>query len=621
MSLCLNPACAAPNNPDSYRFCQNCGWRLRLGDRFEAVRPLAKSINSQTWLGRDCTRLAQSQCLIKGFTARGQTEWERQAATERLHKDLERWAIASRHPQLPTLIATYERAPHTFAVQPFIVGTPLSQTLQEKAGPWNSAEVREFLADVLPVVHHLHVHQVVHRDIKPQNFRRPPDSAHWWLVDWGSAKPLTATRMAQPGTLVGSADYAAPEQLRGEATFASDIYSLGVVCLHLLTGLPPFDLFDSAHGLWRWQSIVPDVDPQLASVLDTMVQPALRDRFPTVAAVMSALTLPMPPKAASPKTPSDGTSPWPVESTVELGEGAIALALLPTCPALAILTPAGTVTVRSLSPHHPVQATLTSGIKQPSLLAGHPQTGQIIVANRQGHWEAWNTVADQWQRTAQGSTATGLTTLRFTPDGAWLVGGTETGDWMQWPATLQNAQVTPSDHSGGITCLAVNGAGTLLALGDRTGQVSVWNVASRESLRVFSRRGGAISAIAWLPQDDALVIASWDMSLHWRCPQTGGLLQAARAGTFSLPVRSLVPHPSAPLVVSTSQDGRVQVWSWEEHQAQDTGTVIALPMASSIPGIPFVDSAIATTGDLPTVISLTETGQVAVRSLPVPPTS
>lgn len=74
--------------------------------------------------------------------------------------------------------------------------------------------------------------------------------------------------------------YTAPEQLMGKAVFASDLYSLGVTCIHLLTDVPPFDLFDSAEGNWVWRDYLKTpVSDQLGSILDKMLHGATRHRY------------------------------------------------------------------------------------------------------------------------------------------------------------------------------------------------------------------------------------------------------------------------------------------------------------------------------------------------------
>ena len=123
------------------------------------------------------------------------------------------------------------------------------------------------LADLLPVLQFIHERNVIHRDIKPENIirRRSPSisgslssatvvGSHV-LVDFGAAKFVTAAALMETGTRIGSAVYVAPEQVRGKAIFASDIYSLGVTCIHLLTSVSPFELMDM-DGSWIWRDFL-----------------------------------------------------------------------------------------------------------------------------------------------------------------------------------------------------------------------------------------------------------------------------------------------------------------------------------------------------------------------------
>jgi serine/threonine protein kinase len=99
-----------------------------------------------------------------------------------------------------------------------------------------------------------------------------------FLVDFGAAK--YNWQSWQTGTIIGSAEYAAPEQVRGKAVFASDLYSLGVTCLHLLTQMSPFDLYDCSENAWIWRSyLVEPVSPSLAKILCKLVQPATKLRY------------------------------------------------------------------------------------------------------------------------------------------------------------------------------------------------------------------------------------------------------------------------------------------------------------------------------------------------------
>ncbi|MGF1492519.1 MAG: protein kinase [Microcoleaceae cyanobacterium] len=179
-------------------------------------------------------------------------------------------------------------------VQEFIPGYNLTQELARQ-GSFDESKIRQVLQEILPVLDFIHRHQVIHRDIKPDNIirRRSPVTAmhqRLTLVDFGSAKSVTQSQQQQLGTMIGSAAYTAPEQLMGKATFASDIYSLGVTCIHLLTGIPPFDLFESQTGEWAWRDYLKaPLSDELSQILDRMLQRAVGQRYQSATAVLRYL--------------------------------------------------------------------------------------------------------------------------------------------------------------------------------------------------------------------------------------------------------------------------------------------------------------------------------------------
>lgn len=613
MSHCLNPDCVQPQNPSDHRFCQRCGWPLRLGDRYEAVSALKGGQNSRTFVGRDRTTLVQPQCLIKQFTPYGETRLEQATAAERWRRDVGHLATASQHPQIPNLMAYFERDRHQFLVQQFLTGPHLEQILQAKLGPFDSDEVWTFLRDVLPILHHLHQNRIIHRDIKPTNFRRPLGQPHWWLVDLGAIKPLTATRLAQPGTVVGSADYAAPEQLRGEATVASDLYSLGVVCLHLLTGLQPFDLFDSGQGGWHWRSIVPDVSPSLAAILDAMVQPTLRDRLANVSTAMVQVGLP--PTVTSPASGvRSRVSQWIAKHTVDLAMPILAAVSLPQSDHLLLLTAAGTVVGRSLSTLGESFPTLSLQSPQATAIAAHPHDCAFIVGTARGQLERWQGQAGSWQGQAVGAIAHSITQLMFIAEGQQLLVADDHGHLYRWDAQTHEIIATGAAHASKITSLALNHSSTVLASGDDQGQVTLWQWPTMRLLRKLSRQPGAITALAWQADDQTLITAGWDVTVRWRCPQTGRESQVAQAQGFYLPVRSLWPHPTRPDLVTGSQDGHLQYWQGSDEPALPLANVSAAAIVTA-PAIALCPQ----TRNPPSgfsLISVTASGQLAQWRLP-----
>ncbi len=109
-----------------------------------------------------------------------------------------------------------------------------------------------------------------------------------------SSGVVTGTALAKTGTSIGTAEFVAPEQLRGKAIFASDLYSLGVTCIHLLANASPFDLVDGDNNwVWRdWTKNNP-VSEQLAMVLDGLIEPALSKRYTSARETTIALDAPV----------------------------------------------------------------------------------------------------------------------------------------------------------------------------------------------------------------------------------------------------------------------------------------------------------------------------------------
>jgi formylglycine-generating enzyme required for sulfatase activity len=91
--------------------------------------------------------------------------------------------------------------------------------------------------------------------------------------------------------VIGTAEYVAQEQMAGKPKEASDIYSLGVTCLHLLTGVSPFNLFDTEEFEWVWRDFLSNnpVDQKLGAVLDKMVCPGTKKRYRSAQAVLDEL--------------------------------------------------------------------------------------------------------------------------------------------------------------------------------------------------------------------------------------------------------------------------------------------------------------------------------------------
>jgi serine/threonine protein kinase len=322
MSYCLNPRCPKPENADNIKFCQTCGSKLILKERYRAIKPIGQGGFGITFLAVDEDKPSKPRCVIKQFYPQAQGTSTLQKAVELFTQEAMRLDELGKHPQIPELLAYFTQDDRQFLVQEFIDGQNLAQESAQN-GAFNETQIRQLLNDLLSVLQFCHQRQVIHRDIKPENIiRRSPQPplergarGDLVLVDFGAAKVASNAALNQTGTSIGSPEYVAPEQIRGKAIFASDIYSLGATCIRLLTERSPFDSYDIHNDTWIWrQYLKSPVNEQLGRVLDKMLESIPMRRYQTVDEVLRDLNqqphlAATPPKSAKPVIQPLLTSP------------------------------------------------------------------------------------------------------------------------------------------------------------------------------------------------------------------------------------------------------------------------------------------------------------------------
>jgi serine/threonine protein kinase len=173
---------------------------------------------------------------------------------------------------------------------------------------------------MLPILEFIHGKQVIHWDIKPENIIRRKLDNQLFLVDFGAAKFMTPLNRSVTGTVIGSAEYVAPEQGNGKAVNASDLYSLGVSCIYLLTGISPFDLFDVGEHEWIWRQYLVNnpIGNELGNILDNLIEFGTKRRYQSASEVLQAMNLQ--PRVTStviqppvtPVSPSPVSTPSPI---------------------------------------------------------------------------------------------------------------------------------------------------------------------------------------------------------------------------------------------------------------------------------------------------------------------
>jgi serine/threonine protein kinase len=290
MSQCLNPTCIY-QNPQGTSFCQKCGDKILLDDRYRPIKFLGEGGFGRTFQAVDEKRL-NTPCVIKQFLLQQAGSAALQKATELFQQEAQRLQELGKHPQIPDLEAFFPQDNRLYLVQDFIDGQNLLEEFKNQ-GTLNEPQIRNILTELLPVLQFIHDNKVIHRDIKPENIIRSKNGK-FFLIDFGVSKETSGSILTRIGTITGTPGYAPPEHFGGMAYHNSDLYSLAVTCVRLLTGyFQKIDgsdqLFDTNRMEWQWQKYV-SLSQELTTVLEKMLQIIPVNRYSSATEVLAALT-------------------------------------------------------------------------------------------------------------------------------------------------------------------------------------------------------------------------------------------------------------------------------------------------------------------------------------------
>ena len=548
-TLCLNPQCPQPVNPVAALRCQSCGAPLRLNQRYRCVAVLGQGGFGRTYRAVDEGVQPPEICVIKqlwpdssGLRQNRTPDSQRQ----RFWQEAEQLANLGHHPQIPQLLEALDTDQGQFLVQEYIPGPNLDQLNP----PLEEAQIRRLLSDLLPVLQFVHDHQVIHRDIKPANIIAPPDDRPLVLVDFGASKTVNPEAMAQTGTVIGSAGYAAPEQTLGKAVFASDIFSLGLTCLHLLTGLHPFDLYAVGEDAWIWQPFLTQpISPALARVLDRMVNRRLKERYSRAQEVMADLRW-----GSLSQLPSSSAQAVPAPNAF----GARQPRPYPT-PDSRLPTPDSQLP--TWTERHRID--LPSIVVQD--LAISPQGRTLAAACGDGSVRLWDCtngeLLHQFRKTLRGLGHRGkVNSVIFGPRETVISGG-EDGQVIQWDLADPSHRQRIPLNSWQVSALALDDprAGDTLAVACGDGRIYLVSLTQQFQPRVLVHHQAAVTALVANAPENLLVSGSQDRTIRlWSLP-AGRLSHTFTAP--KAPITALACHPQDGRIVSGDSQGQVQVWT------------------------------------------------------------
>jgi eukaryotic-like serine/threonine-protein kinase len=401
----------------------------------------------------------------------------------------------------PNIVGIYEVGEedglHYFSME-YIEGSNLADLTREK--PLNVTRVARLLKTISEAVQYAHNQGILHRDLKPSNVLVDPlDQPH--ITDFGLAKVIqNQTELTITGQTLGSPNYMAPEQVGGKHSSIgafTDVYSLGSILYHLLTGRPPFQ-----------GETIPEVLSQLHSAE------------------------PVPPKGLNPSVPVNLQTicmkclqKQPGERYATAKDLADELErFLANEPIKA--RPVSAVTKLSLwCQRHPIPAALTAALVLVILIGlvavfgqwrraelhAKGEANQRRIAEDRGRRVALNLYAADInvaslavQRGDYGLARRTLSALHPKAGDVDLRGF----EWYYlWNQCKGDQLAVLTGHAWIVTCIALSSDGKLLVTGSQDGTAKLWDVQNRQLLHSFEVTSGAVWSVGFSPERD-LVMAS-----------------------------------------------------------------------------------------------------------------
>jgi eukaryotic-like serine/threonine-protein kinase len=263
----------------------------RVGGRFVIERPLGAGGMGAVYLARD-EQLGESVALkvIAGMALLDP------GSAERLRREA---SMARRisHPNVVRMHDLGEENGLLFVSMEYVAGESLAARIQ-RLGSMSPVQLRPIVTQLCDGLAAAHAVGVIHRDLKPANILIDANE-RVKLIDFGIARADLQAGMTATNMVIGTPEYMAPEQVKGGAVDPrTDVYALGAVLYHALTGRPPFrGDTPIAVGLAHCQDPVtpprqlrPDIPAAWDSVIVRALEKTPAARFANVQALQAALT-------------------------------------------------------------------------------------------------------------------------------------------------------------------------------------------------------------------------------------------------------------------------------------------------------------------------------------------
>ncbi|NET63130.1 MAG: serine/threonine protein kinase [Moorea sp. SIO1G6] len=257
-------------------------WGKLLNGRYKIIESLSAGAFGKTYIAEDTRQQGHPRYVIKYLQPKSDDPQKWQFLKRLWLNEAQTLIKLGSHNQIPRLVDYFEDHHGFYLVQKLIIGETLSTELpisQNSNKRFRENQCIELLQDVLGILEFIHRQGIIHRDLKPNNLIRRGSDRRLVLIDFGAAElinsksiklHLTKIPSSDPSSTIRPFAYIPPEQLAGQSFPNSDIYSLGMIAIHALTGMTPMQLADPETGEIDWRKHV-SVSDKMAFVLNHMV--------------------------------------------------------------------------------------------------------------------------------------------------------------------------------------------------------------------------------------------------------------------------------------------------------------------------------------------------------------
>lgn len=545
----------------------------RILQRYRLVRQIGNASN-QTFIAVDEGQDPFVDCVVQQI-------WLRYHNLEELIEKTKLLQVVN-STQIPKVLAYFQFAENFYLVQEYIEGTNLN-ILLEQQGIFSEVQVWQILTAILPILQLIHRQNLIHGDIKPNNIiykninnlQFQPENLY--LVDRASLITINNSN----NIIIGSPEYSAEEQLEGKAVFSSDLYSLGVTCIYLLTHIPPFDLFDIANNQWVWRDYIQTpLSESLSKIIDKLIQKNVTNRFQTADEVMIAMGMAITTKTKQISTSSSEIIKIPVSSEIN------SLALAPDNQLLAVAHDNKTIALWDINTQQELHRVIahTQAVKSVSF---SPNGKFFASASDDKTIKIWNsnTYEEIYQLLGHKSA---VKSVAFSPDGKYIASGSWDKTIKLWDVATGKETCTLTGHLLQVTAVAFSPDGSVLGSASFDRNIHLWKLPSSTNRphTILQGHTWAVSTIAFSPNGNILasggddnVIKLWDINTGEKIGTIHGHSWSVTALQFTL---------TGEILISASSDKTIKLWqvsTLEEittlsiHMATVTSLAIGFPDA------------------------------------------